>query len=242
MIVKTAEPVQLETINPVLMAAQSQKLERNFTGPTSIEEVRDSDTRKTVKIGILARFTDPANHSNPNYPLWKNRDCGTRRTRMNFTQQDEQQRIEIGTVLRFVEHFKHSLSHNYQTRLNITVNAAAVLREIGDRQSVNWTQSELAGDLCLSESTLCTLIERLRREGLVKRSRLEIDRRKTQLNLTPSGCDLVRQIHEVDDEILVRWQQVLSDSELTQLNSTFARITQTIQHQDQAADAARRAA
>ncbi|MEW4488871.1 MarR family transcriptional regulator [Thalassoglobus sp. JC818] len=161
---------------------------------------------------------------------------------MNLAQHDQRQRIEIGTVLRFVERFKHALSHGYQTRLNITLNAAAVLREIGDRQSLNWTQSELAEDLCLSESTLCTLIERLRREGLVKRSRLEIDRRKTRLNLTPSGSDLVRQIHEVDDEVLVRLQQVLSDDELAQLNSTFARITQTIQHQDQAADAARRAA
>jgi DNA-binding MarR family transcriptional regulator len=55
------------------------------------------------------------------------------------------------------------------------------------------SQTELARELLQSESNLSTLLERMRKDGLISRVPSEIDRRKALIGLTPAGSEaLVR--------------------------------------------------
>jgi len=63
-------------------------------------------------------------------------------------------------------------------------NVLAVLRRTA---SGSCSQTELATDLLQSESNLSTLLERMRKDGLISRVRSDADRRKAVVGLTPAG-------------------------------------------------------
>jgi len=65
-------------------------------------------------------------------------------------------------------------------------NVLAVLRRT---TSGPCSQTELARELLQSESNLSTLLERMRKDGLISRVPSETDRRKALIGLTPAGSD-----------------------------------------------------
>jgi DNA-binding MarR family transcriptional regulator len=67
-------------------------------------------------------------------------------------------------------------------------NVLSVLRR---KDAAGCSQSELAGDLLLSESNLSTLLERMQRDGLISRVRSDTDRRKSLIGLTAAGREAV---------------------------------------------------
>lgn len=71
-------------------------------------------------------------------------------------------------------------SNSNETRL-------MVMRSIAARGHQGCSQAELASVLRQAESSVCTLIERMKRDGLVHRFRSKQDRRKSFLMLTPEG-------------------------------------------------------
>jgi DNA-binding MarR family transcriptional regulator len=66
-----------------------------------------------------------------------------------------------------------------------------VLAVLSRTISTACSQTELASHLLQSESNLSTLLERMRRDGLISRVRSETDRRKALIKLTPAGRDAV---------------------------------------------------
>jgi len=67
----------------------------------------------------------------------------------------------------------------------------AVLRAVGDTEPDGCTQVALAKRLRQSESNICTLVERMRSDGLIYRRRSKTDRRKRILGLTDAGRRLL---------------------------------------------------
>ncbi len=109
------------------------------------------------------------------------------------------------------------ISERYSEQNRLSESAAVLLKLLAGGSVEHWTQTELAQEMCLSESSLCTLIERLRRDQLVHRERLIADRRKTRVVLTPEGMSSAEQIMLTDSSIEHSLQQFLSQEEMNTL-------------------------
>lgn len=72
---------------------------------------------------------------------------------------------------------------------NINETRLIVMRNIAARGDAGCSQAELASVLRQAESSVCTLIERMKKDGLVHRFRSKVDRRKSFLMLTQDGQD-----------------------------------------------------
>ena len=71
------------------------------------------------------------------------------------------------------------------------VTRLTVLRTVASRGDDGCSQADLACVLGQAESSVCTLIERMKKDGLVHRFRSKVDRRKSFLMLTPEGGELL---------------------------------------------------
>ena len=76
--------------------------------------------------------------------------------------------------------------------LNLT--RAEVLAFVARHGSDGCSQTDLAAALRLSESNICTLIERMRSDGWLMRMRSHVDRRKSIIMLSPRGADVIEQL------------------------------------------------
>lgn len=72
---------------------------------------------------------------------------------------------------------------------NVNETRLIVMRNIAARGDAGCSQAELAVVLRQAESSVCTLIERMKKDGLVHRFRSKQDRRKSFLMLTSDGHD-----------------------------------------------------
>ncbi len=82
----------------------------------------------------------------------------------------------------------------------------AVLRAVAGVNAEGCSQTELAAQLGLSESNVCSLVERMRSGGLLYRFRCKKDRRKSVLLLTERGRELVDAVsraQEIETESLL---------------------------------------
>ena len=66
-----------------------------------------------------------------------------------------------------------------------------VMKTIASRGDDGCSQADLACVLRQAESSVCTLIERMKKDGLVHRFRSKVDRRKSFLMLTAEGSDML---------------------------------------------------
>lgn len=90
---------------------------------------------------------------------------------------------------------RRRLSERYSA-IGLSESKVAILQALAGVSS-NFTQSELASELGLSESSLCGLIERMRADGHLQRERSALDRRKSTLNLTAAGEELCRVVEKI---------------------------------------------
>ncbi len=106
------------------------------------------------------------------------------------------------------------------------VNSArfAVLRAIADVNDVGCSQSELASQLRLSESNVCSLVERLRSSGLLFRFRSKTDRRRSVLMLTEHGRQLAEAITLAQNAQAVDLLSVLNVGQQIQLQQLLRRL------------------
>ena len=79
-----------------------------------------------------------------------------------------------------------------------------VMRTIADRGDDGCSQADLACVLHQAESSVCTLIERMKKDGLVHRFRSKVDRRKSFLMLTAEGADQLRDAAARHEEAATR--------------------------------------
>jgi len=105
----------------------------------------------------------------------------------------------IGRWNQFSRHVRRELGTRYSA-IDLS-EAKAVLLEALAIDQPERTQSELARDLHLPESSLCGLIEQMRCEGFLQRERSWKDRRKSVLTLTASGQERLRELHEIHRDV-----------------------------------------
>jgi DNA-binding MarR family transcriptional regulator len=110
--------------------------------------------------------------------------------------------------------------------LNLTrADVLACIAACGER---GCSQTDLAAALNLSESNICTLIERMRNDGWLFRLRSQVDRRCSVLVLSPQGRETVSQIERLRSTDAVRWIGKLSEPELSGLNQLLDRFLVSI--------------
>ena len=93
----------------------------------------------------------------------------------------------------------------------------------------NANQSDLADLMSVSKPTVSSIVDTLVRKGLVVRNVPDSDRRKTALNLTAAGVDLVKSIRDEAVSSFSKILEKLSDVEVENLNSIMRKIKTYLQ-------------
>ena len=93
----------------------------------------------------------------------------------------------------------------------------------------NANQSDLADLMSVSKPTVSSIVDTLVRKGLVVRNVPDSDRRKTTLNLTIAGVDLVKSIRDEAVSSFSKILEKLSDVEVENLNSIMRKIKTYLQ-------------
>lgn len=92
---------------------------------------------------------------------------------------------------------------------NVNETRLVVMRNIAAQGNAGCSQAELATVLRQAESSVCTLIERMKKDGLVHRFRSKQDRRKSFLMLTPDGVEqldlALKRYHEAAHSLHATW-------------------------------------
>ena len=99
-----------------------------------------------------------------------------------------------------------------------------LLAAVDARGEGGCSQTVLAHELGLAESTLCGLIDKLEAEGWLHRFRSKQDRRRSLLLLSQSGRVRLSQASAAVDEALERWLAETSDEELCRVTDWLDRL------------------
>ncbi len=86
----------------------------------------------------------------------------------------------------------------------------AVLRAVGESEPDGCTQAELAERLRQSDSNICTLVERMRSDGMLYRRRSKTDRRKRILGLTDNGRTLLANAEQCCQQVSAQLSRTLT--------------------------------
>lgn len=99
-----------------------------------------------------------------------------------------------------------------------------VLDSLDRRTRGECSQSELALQLLQSESNLSTLLERMSGDGLITRTRSQIDRRRSLIRMTPLGLEALSQANRTRSATIVRLLRFFSPVEIEQLSEGLRRL------------------
>ena len=92
----------------------------------------------------------------------------------------------VDQTLRLAAHLRGRL-HDALATAGLNESRFAVMKRVADRGESGCSQVELAAAMGQCESSICTLIDRMKTDGLVQRLRCTVDRRKSRLHLTDHG-------------------------------------------------------
>ncbi len=106
-------------------------------------------------------------------------------------------------------------------------NVLAILRR---KEAAGCSQTELADDLLQSESNLSTLLERMRRDGLISRVRSETDRRKALIELTPAGSEAVARAERARASASAPVWRVLDGESAARLGKTLGLLVRRLEY------------
>lgn len=129
----------------------------------------------------------------------------------------------VGQILKAAHRLRAVLnSHLGQFDLNDV--RYTVLQIVGDRVDAGCSQTELADELDQSESSISTLVERMRASGLLYRLRSKSDRRKRVLMLTERGRSLLALADDKHREQMALLLAAFSDAERRRLLELLERL------------------
>ena len=111
---------------------------------------------------------------------------------------------QLDTLLR-VSHEVRMRFNNWLAGYDLNEGRYAVLQILAKSSEDGCSQTELAEHLCQSESNVSTLIKRMQKSGLVRRSRSDVDRRKSILLISATGLSRLAQI----DRNRFAWERTL---------------------------------
>jgi DNA-binding MarR family transcriptional regulator len=113
--------------------------------------------------------------------------------------------------------------------LNLT--RAEVLACLAAFGEAGCSQTDLAAALQLSESNVCTLIERMRTDGWLFRLRSDVDRRRSVVVLSPQGMKTITQIEDLRRRRARHWLRGLPTGALDQLNLLLDQLLQELKRE-----------
>ncbi|MDA3833968.1 MAG: MarR family transcriptional regulator [Spirochaetales bacterium] len=105
-----------------------------------------------------------------------------------------------------------------------------VLKELSENPSI--TPSQLARRLSISQATITTMLDRLAKNGHLKRFRDTADKRKVHIELQEKGLDILERSPSVLQEDFVRTFSNLPDWQQTQILSSLQRVAQLMNAQN----------
>jgi DNA-binding MarR family transcriptional regulator len=88
---------------------------------------------------------------------------------------------------------------------------------------------QLAGELAVHQSSVSTLVDRLRDRGFVRRVRSAPDRRFVRVELTAEGQRLAARAPEAAQGRLLRGLQAMTSAEVRRLRRAIARLVSTME-------------
>lgn len=100
----------------------------------------------------------------------------------------------------------------------------SVLGFLKDRGSRGSSQRALARELCQSESSISTLVDRMAADGLLKREPAPGDRRRRVLTLTDSGRQMLESVSQVRGRRCRGMVKKFNDSELERCNVVLSTL------------------
>ncbi|MCA9116896.1 MAG: winged helix-turn-helix transcriptional regulator, partial [Planctomycetaceae bacterium] len=101
-----------------------------------------------------------------------------------------------------------------------------VMQVLHESSQAGCSQSELADALQQSESSVSTLVERMRSDGLLYRLRSNADRRKRVLMLTAEGRDLLEQVEAVHAPRMRKLLSVLPGDDVNHLRQLLENLAE----------------
>ncbi|MBX3442403.1 MAG: MarR family transcriptional regulator [Planctomyces sp.] len=129
----------------------------------------------------------------------------------------------VRRLLSGARELERRLDHGFADNgLNLT--RADVLDCVHAHGEQGCAQTDLAASLRLSESNICTLIERMRSDGWLFRMRSATDRRRSVVVLSPRGAEVASQLHQLRASNAERWLAGLTGGELHDLNQLLDRL------------------
>lgn len=107
----------------------------------------------------------------------------------------------IDQIQRAAQILKNRLAEHFQT-FGLNEIRYSVIKMVHEASPHGCSQTDLADALSQSESSISTLVERMRTDNLVYRLRSKLDRRKRVLILTERGQSILQQIEQCHAERL----------------------------------------
>ena len=92
----------------------------------------------------------------------------------------------VDQTLRLAAHLRGRV-HDALALAGVNESRFAVLRHVASRGESGCSQVELAEAMGQCESSICTLVDRMKSDELIVRLRCTVDRRKSRLHLTDNG-------------------------------------------------------
>ena len=124
-------------------------------------------------------------------------------------------------------------------RHGVSASRYRVLTTIGSSGEDGCSQTELADQLGLSESNVSTLVEGLRKAGLLFRFRSKADRRRSVLLLTDDGTSLVQALTKARDVAAGTLVSSLNTRQIGELRALLSTLGSRLESGDQAPETAR---
>ncbi len=133
----------------------------------------------------------------------------------------------VRQVLLAGERLRRCLDQSY-TRSELNGPRVDVLETIAAAGPEGCSQTELATQLGAAESSVSTIVERMRRDGLLLRMRSRLDRRCSVLLLTEVGCERLASVTTSRDQHLAQWVDQLSMKDQQQLSLLLDRLLEIL--------------
>lgn len=146
----------------------------------------------------------------------------------------------LGRCLRLCRQIEQQLTARYAA-VGLNPTRVAVLEALVSAATPP-TQAALAADLNLSESSLCSLIDRMRQDGLLACNRDLRDRRKLTIAVTPLGLQQRAAADRALHQLLHCLEGEFPSGQQSQLCVLLQRVLQLMEPTLQSAEAVRRSA
>ena len=133
----------------------------------------------------------------------------------------------VDTILKCAHRLRGLLASHF-SEFDLTDIRYAVLKFVQTKETVGCSQADLAEEFQQSESSISTLINRMRNSGLLFRLRSKTDQRKWVLILSEHGRTLLENVDECHAQRMAHLFQKMNMQEMTTISDLLSQLVQTL--------------